>query len=132
MTVAWKLRLALRSWSSLLIVAWGLRANRLPDLVAKLSASNKTTSRRFNPRRLSYAVDRSLLRGPFEPRCLSRSLVLLRLLRAQGDAAELVIGLPESPLDKEAHAWVEVDGIDVGPSPGKGRHQELARYGPRS
>ena len=132
MTVAWKLRLALRSWSSLLIVAWGLRANRLPDLVAKLSASNKTTSRRFNPRRLSYAVDRSLLRGPFEPRCLSRSLVLLRLLRAQGDAAELVIGLPESPLDKDAHAWVEVDGIDVGPSPGKGRHQELARYGPRS
>ena len=129
MSLAWKLRLALRSWSSLLIVEWGLRANRLPDLVAKLSASNKTTSRRFNPRRLSYAVDRSLLRGPFEPRCLSRSLVLLRLLRAQGDAAELVIGLPESPADKDAHAWVEIDGVDVGPSPGKGRHQELARYG---
>ncbi len=44
--------------------------------------------------------------------------MLYRLLREQGDAAELVIGLPKNPADKSAHAWVELDGVDVGPPPG--------------
>jgi hypothetical protein len=124
-----KLRIALRSWLWLSFVTIALRVYQLPELVAKLTATKHLAARHFNPHRLSYAVDRSLLRGPFEPRCLTRSLVLLRLLRAQGDDAELVIGLPESPENKYAHAWVEIGGIDVGPSPGRGRHQELARYG---
>ena len=54
--------------------------------------------------------------------------MLYRLLRRQGDPAELVIGLPASPRDKDAHAWVELDGRDVGPFPGRNGHVELARY----
>jgi hypothetical protein len=54
--------------------------------------------------------------------------VLFRLLRAQGDPAELVIGLPHEPRDEEAHAWVEIQRVDVGPPPGKGSHEELARF----
>ena len=56
------------------------------------------------------------------------SLVLYRLLREQGDDAELVIGLPQTPADKDAHAWVELAGRDVGPPPGRGPHEELARF----
>lgn len=41
----------------------------------------------------------------------------------------LVIGLPEEPVDERAHAWVELEGRDVGPPPGRGNHVELARYG---
>jgi hypothetical protein len=54
--------------------------------------------------------------------------VLYGLLRDQGDEAELVIGLPLEPKDFDAHAWVEIREADVGPPPGQGRHQELARY----
>jgi hypothetical protein len=39
-----------------------------------------------------------------------------------------VIGLPSSPTDKDAHAWVEVRGIDIGPAPGRLGHAELVRY----
>jgi hypothetical protein len=56
-------------------------------------------------------------------------MVLYRLLREQGDDVQLVIGLPLEPRDKDAHAWVEMDGHDVGPPPGRGKHVELARYG---
>jgi len=54
--------------------------------------------------------------------------VLYRLLREQGDAAELVIGLPKNPADKSAHAWVELDGVDVGPPPGRNGHEQMARF----
>ena len=73
-------------------------------------------------------MSRSLGLGPFRARCLFTSMVLFRMLRDQGDDAELVIGLPLEPKDKDAHAWVELGGRDVGPPPGRGRHEELARY----
>jgi hypothetical protein len=73
-------------------------------------------------------VARVLRFGPWRARCLWTAFVLFRLLRDQEDGAELVIGLPLEPKDFDAHAWVEIDGTDVGPPPGRGRHQELARY----
>ena len=73
-------------------------------------------------------VGRAFLVGPYQPRCLLRALVLFRELRRQGDPAELVIGLPRELVDKDAHAWVEIDGVDVGPPPGRGPHEPLARY----
>jgi hypothetical protein len=83
---------------------------------------------RENPRRLSRAVDRILRIGRRQPTCLVSSLVLFKLLREQGDPAEIVIGLPDSPADKDAHAWVELDGVDVGPPPGRSGHAEMARF----
>jgi hypothetical protein len=53
---------------------------------------------------------------------------LFRLLHEQGDEAELVIGLPAAAATKDAHAWVEINGVDVGPPPGRGSHEVLARY----
>ena len=48
-------------------------------------------------------------------RCLQRSTAMVRLLRYDGQRAELVIGC--RPLPFFAHAWVEVDGRVVGDSP---------------
>jgi Transglutaminase-like superfamily len=73
-----------------------------------------------------YRVSHVRARGP---RCLYNAIVLYGLLRRQGDGAQVVIGLPTAPVDKDAHAWVEVDGRDVGPPPGQAHHEELARYG---
>jgi hypothetical protein len=28
----------------------------------------------------------------------------------------------------EAHAWVELGGLDLGPAPGRNGHEELARF----
>jgi len=77
---------------------------------------------------LSRAVSRGLRIGPWRPRCLLRSLVLYRLLREQGVDAQLVIGLPDRASSPDAHAWVEVDGRDVGPWPGRKGYEELTRY----
>jgi hypothetical protein len=43
---------------------------------------------------------------PLRPTCLTRSLVLLRLLRRQGLPAELKIGVRKPAGRLEAHAWV--------------------------
>jgi hypothetical protein len=47
--------------------------------------------------------------------CLQRSVCLVRVLRARGVAARLVIGY--RPVPFLSHAWVEVDGRVVNDSP---------------
>jgi hypothetical protein len=122
-----KAGLALRIWALYPRVLLGLRREQLPAFVARLGEPGRRRAP-HPPARLSHAVDRSLRLGSHRPRCLVNAVVLYRLLREQGDEAELVIGLPETPADKDAHAWVELGGRDVGPPPGKGAHQELARF----
>jgi hypothetical protein len=123
-----KLRLGLRVVSAYLLVRWKIRREPLPALVDGITTMHPQAGARENPRRLSRAVDRVLRIGRRQPTCLVSSLVLFKLLREQGDPAELVIGLPESPSDKDAHAWVELDGVDIGPPPGKSGHAEMARF----
>jgi hypothetical protein len=122
-----KVKLILRIAASWAWVGVGLRHRPMPDLVAALRNS-RTTAPALQPRRLSRVVDRVMRIGSFQPRCIIRALVLYRLLREQGSLPEVVIGLPHDPMDHLAHAWVEIDGVDVGPRPGRGNHQELARY----
>jgi len=121
------MRLALRIWSRYLLVRRGLRAKPLPIFAEELGRTGVGATWR-SPWVLSGAVDRSLRLGPYRTRCLFGALVLYRLLREQGDEVELVIGLPASARDHLAHAWVELDGIDLGPPPGRGDHAELARF----
>jgi transglutaminase superfamily protein len=105
-----------------------LHRRELRDVVSSLNAVERARAARARPIRLGTIVARALSIGPWEARCLHTSLVLYRLLREQGERPELVIGLKERPREKDAHAWVELDGRDVGPPPGRGRHRELARY----
>jgi hypothetical protein len=51
--------------------------------------------------------------SPFPSTCLTRSIVLSRLLRRRGLAAGIRIGVRRGEGPFAAHAWVEVDGEPV-------------------
>ena len=123
-----KAALGVRIWSYFAIAAIGTRRLALPELIERLARSRWSSPRHVDPRKLGFIVHRVLRLGSWRARCLHTSLVLFRLLLEQGDHPELVIGLPPEPTDKDAHAWVEMRGVEVGPPPGRGRHVELVRY----
>ncbi len=127
-STAAKIRLALAIWYSFVVVVIGLRRLPLPELVQRLGRKPPSKAHKPEPAWLGRVVWRVLHVRRWRPRCLYRALVFLRLLRLYGHPAELVIGLPQSPTSHDAHAWVEVAGVDVGPPPGQGGHDELARY----
>ena len=122
-------RLAVEIWSTYARVRRAVHRRPLPDLVEELLHASDLDGEQVDPADLSTAVDRRLSLGRRRPTCLASALVLFRLLRRRGRKAQLVIGLPEDPLTHEAHAWVELDGRDVGPTPGRNGHIELARFG---
>ena len=122
-----KLQLAVRIWARLMLVATWLRRTPLPELVRRLGDVPSAGGPRYAPVALGNAVARSLGVGRIRPRCLAQSLVLFRLLREQGEAAELLIGLPAGTRTR-AHAWVEVRGVDVGPPPGRMGCEPLGRF----
>jgi len=123
-----KLSLWLRIVRWYLVVRVRTKREPLPKLAARIGDAGTPRSDRIPPRQLAWAVDRTLHIGRLRPRCIFNALVLYRLLHEQGDAAELVIGLPKNPTDKSAHAWVEIDGVDVGPPPGQNGHEPMARF----
>lgn len=123
-----KAALGLRVLRRFVSVRKRIRREPLPALAASLGDLPRADRPHESPARLSRAVDRTLRFGPDRPTCLIRALVLYSLLREQGDPAVLAIGLPESARDPTAHAWVELDGDDLGPRPGRGEHVALARF----
>ena len=60
------------------------------------------------PEELSLALDVACCFYPRRVLCLQRSAVLVRMLRANGIPAQMVIGVQTMPF--KAHAWVEVGG----------------------
>jgi hypothetical protein len=123
-----KAALAVRIWSRFVVVRALLRRMPLPALVGRVGRPPRRARHPLPHALLSRAVNRCLHLGSRRPTCLVSSLVLFRLLREQGDDPEVVIGLPGAARSKDAHAWVELGGIDVGPPPGKGRHEAMARF----
>jgi len=126
--LSWPARLVLlvRIWwlaATIQVVLW---RRPLPRVVSMLDAPGDDP--RMPIGLLNRAISRALRVGRWQPRCLLRSLVLFRMLRAQGDPAELVIGLPHDAASRDAHSWVELHGRDVGPAPGGFGYQELTRY----
>jgi Uncharacterised nucleotidyltransferase/Transglutaminase-like superfamily len=126
-----KVGLATRIWIAFVRTRLTERRLPLPEAARRLAEAGRARTR-VDPRRLGRIVGRVLRVGPWRPRCLFSALVLYRLLREQGDDADLVIGLGADPRSKDAHAWVEVDGVDAGPPPGRGGRTALARYPLRS
>ena len=124
-----KIHLAGRVWWGYFSVRLALLRHPLPVVVQRLSRRRPLPAYRLAPEDLGRIVWRALQIRRHRPRCLFNALVLYRLLWAQADTAELVIGLPEAPIGKDAHAWIEVEREDVGPPPGACGHVELARYG---
>lgn len=108
-------------------VRWLLRSRTIPQ-VAVIVRGWSVSAPAARPERLGRLVTRVLAIGPWRARCLHTSFVLFAMLHGRGAPAVLVVGLPERPQTKAAHAWVELDGRDVGPPPGRGTHVALARY----
>lgn len=122
-----KVGLLTRIWVAYLRVV--LMSRRpLPKQVEALQARPMRRSRRVTPDKLGRAIHRGLRMGSIAPRCLPKALVMFQILHDQGAAPELVIGLPKEPTSQDAHAWVELNSVDVGPPPGQFGHVELARY----
>ena len=106
----------IRRWLEL---SWGERALLARAVVhlviAKLgrpmTSYDVVGRRRHDPTRLAWAVYVASRNVPFATTCLDRALALFRLLRAEGLAAELRIGVRTSEGALEAHAWVEHNGV---------------------
>jgi len=98
-----------------------LRAQPIESAVATLRADSPTDDSRGTEAqmfheawRLGAAVQRTLRFAPGDTRCLTRSLVLTRMLARRGIEARLVIGIRPQP-SFLAHAWVEHAGKPVLP-----------------
>lgn len=129
MTLWRRARLAVKIWTRYLEVQRLLRRRLgLPVIVATLKEGPSRPAAYQDPRQLGRSVARALKIGSAQPRCLTMALVHYSLLLDKGLPAELVIGLPASPTSPEAHAWIELDGVDIGPPPGRHGHHEMARY----
>ncbi|MCI0402832.1 MAG: lasso peptide biosynthesis B2 protein [Acidobacteria bacterium] len=79
--------------------------------------------------RVAHLVDAVYRQLPVEPTCLTRSLVLYRLLRARGIPCQLRIGLRRNQSALEGHAWTETGRPDAAgaESPDAGR-SDAANY----
>lgn len=123
-----KITLAVRTWYLFFVVHSELARQPLPRIVERLRSVEHSRPYRLPAGVLGRGVARLLTIGPVRARCIVTALVAFRLLREQGDEPELVIGLEPNPRSGDAHAWLEIDGRDVGPPPGRAAHEELARY----
>lgn len=123
-----KIQVAAEVVTTYALVHAELKRYPLPELVDRLTAGSSRPRQDLEPLRLAKIVHKVLRVGERRPRCLVGALVLYRLLTNRGMDPDLVIGLPTDAGDKDAHAWIELYGADVGPPPGKGDNVELARY----
>lgn len=95
--------------AALLLPAIGV-ALRVVNARRLMPASGGTICRESS-RELARAVTRASAHGICAGNCLSRSILLARLLRARGLASEIRFGARTSTGSFEAHAWVVHDGV---------------------
>ena len=111
-----------------------LRLSRVAEFVAR-GANNRFLrslplfQNRYEITRLTrladYAARATRPGGP----CLVRSLLLFWLLKARGEAAELLIGVSKEAAALNSHAWIETQGNIIGDSlEMTGRFAPLLRF----
>jgi hypothetical protein len=89
---------------------WQALLTRLAPVGGAPAAGDAATLLRQS-RATARLVDAAARRGPYRASCLPRSLTLWWLLRRQGIATELRIGVRKAAGALEAHAWVEYQGL---------------------
>jgi hypothetical protein len=110
---------ALLPWVALRLKMQGFQVtkNSLQGFAAKLQITlldpNENAERVTLTARMVRAAARH---GIGNPSCLEESLVLAHLLRRQGIASQLRIGIKKNIPKFEAHAWVECDGMALNES----------------
>lgn len=97
-------------------VRWLLRNRAFQDVaeavrveVGRESGTSVSKETTWFALRLGNAVERNLNHLPGDTRCLTRSLVLVRMLARRRIESTLVIGVRPAP-SFAAHAWVELGG----------------------
>jgi hypothetical protein len=109
------------------VVPIALRAIPLHRLLPSGGRRVGRSTPRVAPDRVVRLVAAVAARLPWRPTCLCRSLVAAHLITWVGAACTIVIGIAESGVPFEAHAWVDVDGRRGEPMP-EGRWRTLARW----
>ena len=121
-------RLAFRIWRRYVVVKVQLSRQPLAESIQTLRDRRPASPIDQGPQQLGRSVVRALTVGRIQPRCLTLALIHMTLLEDNRIPNQLVIGLPKDPRSPRAHAWIEIDGIDIGPPPGRHGHEELVRY----
>lgn len=106
--------LAAMAWlplSGLVLRAFGLR--RLQAWLRRCAAPSDGRLSRDEINRVAALVELAAARNPFPSTCLTRSLLLLWMLRRRGVASELRIGVRLSAGILNAHAWIEWRGMPI-------------------
>jgi len=118
--LSWAQRgLLAQAWLLLPLTAIGLRVLGFRLVQAALHRTEGATDRRDDlteAQAVARIVRGAALWSPLHASCLTRSLVLCRLLHRQGLAAELRIGVNKPGGRFEAHAWVEHEGVPLNES----------------
>ena len=101
--------LLVRGWWQLLLVDVALRVVPLTWVLPWGAAANPRTSP-VPPERVAWLLDVARRYSPARASCLNDSIVLVRLLRAEGIDARLTVGVARGDETLRAHAWVEHRG----------------------
>jgi len=110
-----------RAWLGLYLAAAGLRLLGVSQMLKRLTSGDPGRVAPELARQVHAAHILALKRGGYHGTCLTRSLALVWLLRRQGLAGELRIGVRREAGEFLAHAWVEHDGTPLNEAPGIGR-----------
>ena len=103
----------------------GLRLTTLPRLSGFIARCAGNTllkrlpllHRRYGIERLCALADLAARVTYGSGRCLGRSLLILWLLKARGQPAELLVGVNKEDSLFHAHAWIEIEGRVIGDRP---------------
>lgn len=112
-------RVLARAWWWLLAVDVALRIVSVTRLLPRADAA-RPRHVPLPPARVAELLDLARRYSPVRASCLKEALVLARLLRAEGVAATVRIGVARRGSGLDAHAWVE----HPGQAPGEPRHAE--------
>lgn len=97
-------------------VRWRAPRHWLPRAPAARTAPAEDPATLIQGHRVARWVDAAYRRSPFTPTCLTRSLVLYRILRARGIPCRLHIGLRKTgQAELQGHAWTEPRPAGAGP-----------------
>ena len=103
-----------------LIHALGFR--RLEHLVSRCLVPAQHGPASLPPGKAKEAVETgfriALKYTPYKGTCLSRSVLLRALLRAQSLDSTLYVGVRKDLESLQAHAWVDAEGVGCGPDSG--------------
>ena len=104
--------LLVRAWWQLLLVDVALRLVPVTWLLPRAAARISRTPS-VPPERIVWLLDVARRYAPARSTCLKDSIVLVRLLRAEGIDAVLNLGVARADGTLRGHAWVECHGRTI-------------------